>query len=265
MSELSKRVLVALPAAALLIFLAYLGGIYFRALFSLLAILVIWEMARMISKMGIRPLYLVIIALSVAILLYDLIPPEIALLIFLLAILAAVTAPFLGSDRSKQWIGSLFCGFYAPAGFLSVILLRNTLQNDAGFWLILALFLMIWGNDVFAYFGGKKFGKYPLAPSISPKKTWEGFWFGFLGAATGFLIVLAFFRQFPFSLFHAGSLVIIVSIAGPLGDLTASRLKRMAGVKDSSALIPGHGGFFDRFDAMILSAPFFYFYILLVS
>ncbi len=264
MSELSKRVLVALPAAALLIYLAHLGGIFFRSLFTVIALLVIWEMSQMLRKMGISPLYLVTGALSLVILFFDLIPVVITLTILLTAMVAAAGSLFLSKDKKKQWISSMLCGFYAPAGFLSVILIRNVPENEAGFWLTISLFLMIWGNDVFAYFGGKLFGKHPLAPSISPKKTWEGFWAGFLGAATGFLIVLAFFRDLPFHLLHAGSLVIIVSILGPLGDLTASRLKRVAGVKDSSTLIPGHGGFFDRFDAMILSAPFFYFYLLII-
>lgn len=119
---------------------------------------------------------------------------------------------------------------------------------------------MIWGNDIFAYFGGKSFGKQPLAPTISPKKTWEGFWFGFLGAAVGLLATFYIARVFPVQFWQVFPVVFIVSTLGPAGDLLASRLKRLAGVKDSSALLPGHGGFFDRFDALILSSPFVFFY-----
>lgn len=123
---------------------------------------------------------------------------------------------------------------------------------------------MIWGNDVFAYFGGKNFGKTPLVPLISPNKTREGFYFGFLGSAVGFLIVYFIADSFPLPLWSVLPAVAITGSLGPIGDVAASRLKRLANVKDSSTLLPGHGGFFDRFDSMILAAPFIYFLYYLI-
>jgi phosphatidate cytidylyltransferase len=140
-----------------------------------------------------------------------------------------------------------------------IVNIRSLGVEMDGFWMVLTLFLMIWGNDVFAYFGGKTWGKTPLAPTISPNKTLEGFWFGFLGAAVGFLIAYWLADPYPFNLWALFPAVLIIGILGPLGDIAESRLKRLANVKDSSSILPGHGGFFDRFDSMILTAPFIYF------
>jgi phosphatidate cytidylyltransferase len=159
----------------------------------------------------------------------------------------------------RRFFATLFSGIYAPAGFLMIVNIRSLGVEMDGFWMVLTLFLMIWGNDVFAYFGGKTWGKTPLAPTISPNKTLEGFWFGFLGAAVGFLIAYWLADPYPFNLWALFPAVLIIGILGPLGDIAESRLKRLANVKDSSSILPGHGGFFDRFDSMILTAPFIYF------
>src|SRR5699024_6234076 len=144
---------------------------------------------------------------------------------------------------------TLFCGMYAPTGLLLLLLVRNLGSSETGFVLTIALLLMVWGNDVFAYFGGKQFGRRLLAPSVSPKKTWEGFFSGFIGAFAGLLITFYLIpMSFPTELVQALPLVVLVSIFGPIGDLAESKLKRAAGVKDTSNILPGHGGFLDRFD-----------------
>jgi len=162
---------------------------------------------------------------------------------------------------SHRWLATIFCGLYAPLGLFFFYQIRVIEPSDTGLWLAYALILMIWGNDVFAYFGGRSFGKRPLAPAISPNKTWEGFWSGFAGALIGLLIILPIANPFPMDFFKALPMVLIVSIFGPAGDLAESRLKRLAGVKDSSNLLPGHGGFFDRFDALILCSPVIFLYL----
>lgn len=264
MSELAKRVIVAIPAAILFIWVVFIGGIAFEILTGLLTVLIIWEISRMFNKMGHHPYYIIVILTALLIWFYDFLPT--VLLLSLLGLFGIITVInlFLDNEFSQRWLISVFSGFYPSAGIFCVLFIRNSMEGPAGFWITIALLLMIWGNDVFAYFGGKSLGKHPLAPTISPKKTWEGFWFGFLGAAVGLSIVLFFTDILPFGILQAAPFVFIVSIFGPLGDLLASRLKRITGVKDSSKLIPGHGGFFDRFDALILTAPFFYFYLLLI-
>ncbi|MEL6823071.1 MAG: phosphatidate cytidylyltransferase, partial [Calditrichota bacterium] len=125
----------------------------------------------------------------------------------------------------------------------------------AGGLLILLVFLSIWVCDIAAYFCGKAFGKHKLAPSVSPKKTIEGAIAGLLGAilvAVGLGTIMlpeTTVRDLLVTGFVAG-------IFGQIGDLIESRFKRDAGVKDSSAILPGHGGLLDRFDSLIFVSPF---------
>ncbi len=125
---------------------------------------------------------------------------------------------------------------------------------------VIAVFASIWVCDSLAYFVGRKYGKHKLFERVSPNKTWEGAIAGFVGAVAAFLIAGAL--VLPYASF-ADSLICgcIVGIFGQLGDMVESLLKRDAGVKDSSALIPGHGGVLDRFDSLIFAAPVAYFYL----
>ena len=109
--------------------------------------------------------------------------------------------------------------------------------------------------DSLAYFGGKKFGKTKFLPNISPNKTFEGFIIAVLG--TPFLVMLILSLFYEYSFFKVLVIILIVSIFSVLGDATASLFKRISGVKDSSNLIPGHGGIFDRIDSHLAAAPCF--------
>ena len=115
----------------------------------------------------------------------------------------------------------------------------------------LGWFVLIWLNDTGAYFAGRAFGRHKLAPSISPGKTWEG-WFGGMVASVLAGWVLSNVLSLDVSWW---ALALVVSVLGPAGDLTQSALKRRAGVKDSGQLLPGHGGILDRFDSHIFAAP----------
>ena len=119
--------------------------------------------------------------------------------------------------------------------------------------LILFIFILIWSSDSFAYVVGRFFGKRPLAPILSPKKTLEGFIGGILGTISVAIITNYYWNLLPL---HIGvSLALGVSIAAPLGDLLASAIKREADVKDSGVFLPGHGGALDRLDSFITAAP----------
>lgn len=117
---------------------------------------------------------------------------------------------------------------------------------------ILAIFVLMWCFDTFAYLSGRLIGKTPLAPSISPKKTWEGFWGGMLVSICA-AILLSEFTQLNLGLLLP--LAICISVAGTVGDLFESFIKRKAKVKDSGALIPGHGGLLDRLDGLLIAIP----------
>ncbi len=110
-------------------------------------------------------------------------------------------------------------------------------------------------SDTGAYFAGRKYGKHPLAPNLSPKKTWEGFFGGILACSLGSLVFSLFLGN-PWTMLSAG---IIGGIGGVLGDLIESAFKRFAGVKDSGQVFPGHGGFLDRADSVLIASPVIWF------
>lgn len=148
---------------------------------------------------------------------------------------------------------SFFCICYValPLGLMTQVC------RSAGSMMLLSIFILIWINDSGAYLVGSAIGKHRLFERISPKKSWEGFWGGCaLSVLAGYAMGAYFNGIFhgPSALLFAG-LGLTVSIMGTLGDLTESLLKRTAGVKDSSNLIPGHGGILDRVDSILFAVP----------
>jgi phosphatidate cytidylyltransferase len=129
-------------------------------------------------------------------------------------------------------------------------------------WLIpLLLLIFIWINDTMAYIVGSLIGRTPFAPAISPKKTIEGTVGGMILAVATAGIYGHFWGSGYLALQHWIALALIAAIFGTIGDLIESKLKRMAGVKDSGRIMPGHGGFMDRFDSLLLAAPFAWIYV----
>lgn len=126
-------------------------------------------------------------------------------------------------------------------------------------WMMIAYLAIIWANDVFAYLVGMSIGRHPLFERLSPKKSWEGFFGGVAGAVAAGCVAA---RLLGGDLWIWAGLALIASVTGVLGDLVESMFKRAVGVKDSGNVIPGHGGWLDRFDALILSAPFVFVYML---
>jgi phosphatidate cytidylyltransferase len=137
-----------------------------------------------------------------------------------------------------------------------VMLFLMQMQN---FILPIALILMIWSNDTFAYLVGSFIGKRPLS-GISPKKTWEGTVGGALLTVAGAVIYGYFSHKFTMADWIA--LALCATVAGTFGDLLESKLKRLANVKDSGNLMPGHGGALDRFDSLLVATPFAFVYVI---
>jgi len=151
----------------------------------------------------------------------------------------------------------LITGFlFGALGLTALSWLRH--GPDGLQWVFCAL-IATWGNDTAAYFIGRFFGKRKLFPSVSPNKTWEGFAGGMAGSITGMFVAKATFFN---TLTVADCLIVGVftGVIGPIGDLSESMLKRTYQVKDSSRIIPGHGGVLDRIDALIFNAPAVLFY-----
>ena len=123
-------------------------------------------------------------------------------------------------------------------------------------WLIFTL-IVVWSGDTFAYFAGKFFGKHLLYETVSPKKTWEGAIGGTLGAFIAAGSYAYFFLPHN-HLILVAVMILTISIAEALGDLCESLLKRASNVKDSGSILPGHGGFLDRFDGVVFALPVSY-------
>lgn len=140
-----------------------------------------------------------------------------------------------------------------------LILIRDVRPN--GMMLTYFLFVIIWAVDIAAYVFGVLLGKHRLFPRISPKKTIEGFTGGvFCGISCGYIFYLIFLKD-VFSPVEVLVLALTISVVAQLSDLIESLIKRSVGVKDTSAILPGHGGILDRFDSFIFTAPLFFYYI----
>lgn len=148
--------------------------------------------------------------------------------------------------------------FYLTSSFIFLISIANTNYKFTPF-LLLGAFILIWINDTGAYLVGKNFGKQKLFPSISPKKTVEGFLGGLFLACVASYFIAEFTETLDFSYWLI--LSIVVSVFGTLGDLIESKFKRQANVKDSGVIMPGHGGLLDRLDSIIFVAPLFYLFL----
>lgn len=147
---------------------------------------------------------------------------------------------------------TFFGVFYIPFLMQHIIYLEGTIYV----WLI---FITAWGTDTFAYIFGSLFGKTKLCPRLSPNKTVEGSIGGILGAV---LLTLVFAKCFELSpLLKFALLSFLGAIVAQLGDLAASKIKRITGIKDFGFIMPGHGGILDRFDSILFTAPFVYYFV----
>lgn len=158
------------------------------------------------------------------------------------------------SKRSVKILSGIFPGliYIVVPVFVAMTFLHADFERAR--YILLSLIVINWSNDTMAYFGGRLFGKTPLAPAISPKKTIEGSLTGLAGG----IIVIFIINQFIHLMNHNFALILTgtaVVVAGSLGDLYESSLKRMSDIKDSGTLLPGHGGFLDRFDSFFFVVP----------
>jgi len=185
--------------------------------------------------------------------------------VLLSTVVAALCLPLLSKkplrdafmDGLALVMGVLYIGLT-----LSYLLLIRGLPDGA--LLIFFVVVVTWAGDTGAYLAGKTLGRHALAPVISPKKTYEGLAGGFLLACTLGLMARGWFLP-AFSLGDCLVLGLLLTMAGLIGDLTESAIKRSAGFKDSGSLIPGHGGMLDRLDSLLFTAPAFYYYVTITN
>jgi len=166
-------------------------------------------------------------------------------------------------ERALSLMAELLGILYIALFLYPSIPIRYDFGGKTGLQWTLILLLVIWVNDTAALVAGKTFGKRPFAPALSPKKTWEGAVSGLLaGTAVAAALQALVFRDLPMAAVVVAS--VLIGVAGQLGDLAESMLKRAAEVKDSSHIIPGHGGVLDRMDSLLFAIPVLYFYLLVL-
>ena len=167
---------------------------------------------------------------------------------------AVVARPEPLENAAQRWIGSVFVALYVGVPLLLLFALRDVGSQGSGSRFIYLCMAATWSNDTLAYFTGRTFGKNPLHPVVSPKKTWEGFAGGAVGSVVASWVCHATFLP-ELGAIQAIVYGLVMAPLVPLGDLAESLLKRSAGIKDSGSIIPGHGGLLDRVDALLFAVP----------
>lgn len=280
---LKQRVITAvllLPLVACLLFLPDL--LTFSAILVPIFGILAWEWSRLLqTNAAIQSAFIILVLAAIGglfyqlnlqnffsdtslpLLWYDVYPFKllaVALLVWIVASILVLLYPKLSNVLFRgPWLRAVFGIVILAAAWLAIVVIRSLLiqvDHNLGAWMLLLMLLIIWGADVGAYFAGKSLGKTKLAPVVSPNKTWEGA-IGGLVLAVIVGVTVASLLSLNLDWFKFSVFVVIMVVLSVFGDLFESMLKRQADIKDSSNILPGHGGLLDRLDSTLSVAPFF--------
>ena len=270
MPELAKRIAFAAVAIPLVGLAVWAGGLALALLLAVAAGFASWEFYRLAIGSGTSPLvgHGVLISALIPVALFMRyggygVPPVSVLMLIVLEFLAVALWARGPNGKPLEAVGITVLGVLYTGGMLAFAFAlryhRFAIDATSGTMLVALPLLLTWGTDTGAMLAGRAWGKTKLMPTISPAKTVVGAWGG---AAVAVLVSVLFIRfalepygRLTMSLAAAAAFGFVVSASGQLGDLVESMLKRQAGVKDSSALIPGHGGALDRIDSLLFTLP----------
>jgi phosphatidate cytidylyltransferase len=263
MGQLTKRIIVAVFGIPLIFFLTFQGGWYFFSLIVIIAVVSQLEFYQIQKKKNINPQIvtgiitglLILSGVQLGLLRYT------AIMVTFTMVFILAGEMFRNHRNASANIGVTMLGiFYIPFFLSSLIFLRAfsdeifTTTSNSGFKFIIVLLASIWICDTFAYSFGSKIGRHKLFEKVSPNKSMEGAIAGLVGSLLTYGMV-KFFGILPIDWLTSVILGLVVGFLGQIGDLVESWFKRDAGVKDTSALLPGHGGMLDRFDSLIFISP----------
>lgn len=269
-SELTLRIGSAAVLGGVVLVLTWYGGLGFRLLVAVAAVLLLREWltittgdqgaggtgdnkAEPTGKFGMIAICWLALLLALALMVAN--RSQMALYLGLVAIVLLGISGWVA--ERNIWVGGGFAYAFLPAVTLALIR-----QMDAGLSMIVLIFVIVWATDIGAYFAGKAIGGPKLMPSVSPKKTWSGFFGGVVAAVAGCLLAVNY--VVPVAIEIPVVAIVIVSIISQIGDLFESWIKRRFGVKDSGNLIPGHGGIMDRADGLVFTAIAVYLLVIIV-
>lgn len=252
-NSLLPRVLTALIAGTALIFLVVFNYWTAYAMLSVISICCLWEFFQMSKKSGFKSYEKIGIFFALFLLVGNLFFQSSAYLFLGLFLVIAVSFMTFQKDKPSLNTLSSICMVLLYSIFPILSLFHEGVNADNYQWqYIIALFIMVWSFDTGAYFAGKLFGKNKMAPKISPGKTWEGT----IGGMICCFLAIFFFSK-AHGLFSTSQIIllsILLSASGTIGDLFISRIKRSIDIKDTGTILPGHGGFLDRFDGYLMSS-----------
>jgi len=265
MSNAILRLLTALIGIPLVLIVAYLGGWWFGGLLMAAVLMAQYELYRLMEAGEVYPLKVPGMVLGGLFFIGNALPIGHPLLVFLILVLIA-SAPLFRRKGNvlENLAGTVFGAVYPTMllGFLWHLRVARGpgIEDLQAFYLTVVTLALVWSTDTFAYYAGRTLGKHPLAPRVSPRKTWEGA----VGGAIGAVLVSIVFKLTLLEFLGWGHVLVMALICGvvsQLGDLAESQMKRAVGVKDSGGILPGHGGLLDRLDALILAAPLVFLYL----
>jgi len=258
MKELQIRSISGLLYVALLVTSAGWCDLAFFTVIFIFSSLALWEFQRLIHHRS--PVSFVLFGLLTYQLFNGNLQPNLHQILLGITLLTSIYLHTVSAKKKfyctfPKKYSHIFLLIGSAYFILACVKLKGIQQNS----ITIIMYLMIWTNNSFAYLFGKRLGKNKLFPSISPKKSWEGFWGGALMCLIlgfGFMLLDSNYPKWTFPI-----LALLIVFTATVGDLIQSKFKRQAKVKDSGSLIPGHGGFFDRMDSVLFSAPFVYLFL----
>lgn len=263
------RIISGIVGIAISAYVIQRGGTVFAIAAAVLAVLAWFEFTRAFSHRGGNPA-LFSGLLGIGGMLYGAYTGRLDLILFAVmasSLLALLTSVLLRGDVSVPDACISVAGIcYIGLPFAHLMMLRSLPGGpyvtpietfDLGTAMVWVMFIGTWASDSFGYFVGNAIGSHKLAPAISPNKTFEGF-LGSLVGTTAAAAGLGWLLHMP--LHQMAGLGAAIAVLGTLGDLVESMMKRHTGIKDSGAIIPGHGGVWDRFDSVLFTAPLVYYY-----
>jgi phosphatidate cytidylyltransferase len=263
-----KRLITSLGLAAVGLPAILLGGIWYYLLLGTFLIGAAWEYVQLFHAVKLEPQMHITVGGVVLITITRMFFPQYALPVFEATILVALAYHLIAYERGRDQAALDFAITVTGLtyiGWIGSYLLDLRNLPEGGWWFLLVMFC-VWLGDSGAYSIGRYYGRHKMAPRLSPKKSWEGYAASVFTATLGGMFFVYAFTTYgnltgQIVIWQGAILGFILGALPPLGDLGESMFKRQSGIKDSSDIIPGHGGFFDRIDSWIWGAVIGYYFL----
>jgi len=262
------RTISGILYAAIIIGSIYAGPVVFGLVMLAVLLLGLSEFYKILKLSGINPHRIILFLPAILIyatgylIILSVLPLRTAGILLLILFLSILIQSIHKTEKNFEKTGMVLLGIFylsLPLLTLNLVFYNNFKFEEPVEYLVLGLFFLTWVNDTFAYITGSLLGKHKLFERISPNKTWEGSFGGLIfSLAAAYVMSMIFTQIDPLNWMV---LCLITVIFGTLGDLFESKMKRNAGIKESGNIIPGHGGILDRFDSILIAAPFVFMYV----